>query len=186
MKLYLVKFLVENFNKLNSTEILSLIQNETYIYKGDREKFLISIYNIKEENEFKNISSVFQNIWRILYNNKNNPYSRNDCDLVDYLNFRNIGEEEFALFVEKYDEIFFPYLERLIYLFKFSEFFLQKYLSEYCICIFYNQYFSEDFYIKNYDKYFNYLNIENTKNCWKYEENRSSKLKIFLRLKGVK
>ena len=126
MKLNLVKFLLENFNKLKSTEILELIQNERYYYKGNREKFLISVCNIKEENEFENISSVFQNIWRILYNINNNPYSRNDFDLIDYLNFKNIDEEEFALFVEKYDEVFHPYLERLICLLKFYEVFLQK------------------------------------------------------------
>ena len=103
----------------------------------------------------------------------------------DYLSMMNVDLEKFSMFVEKYDSLFTKYLSQLFKIMNFSEAFLQKYIKFYSRDIFYNQLFSEAFYIKNYE-YFKDLNFMENKNEWKFERNRTSKLKIFIKLKGVK
>lgn len=89
--------------------------------------------------------------------------------------------------VDKLFKFFMPWeLEELLAAKTFSEEFLEKYFTELDHAkIARYQFFSEEFFIKHYND-LNYRTVlQKGVNEWRKKANRSSKLNVFLRLKGV-
>ena len=109
------------------------------------------------------------------------PSYHDDFDKIvkDY----NVSED----FVEKNYLFFKPIeMDELLQLINFSESFLEKHLkilnnkliAEY-------QLFSEEFFIKHFDKLDYKIVLKKGKNPWAKKKQRSSKLTVFLKLKGI-
>ena len=99
----------------------------------------------------------------------------NECDLLDEPMIENIFN-----FLTPFE------LSTLIELRKFSETFLDKFFADLDHSkIAKHQYFSEDFFIRHYND-LNYNTVlQKGINEWRKRENRSNRLNVFLRLKGV-
>lgn len=89
--------------------------------------------------------------------------------------------------IEKLFKYFLPWeLEELLVEKKFTEDFLEKYFSELEHSkIARYQYFSEEFFMKHFSDLSYSTVLQKGVNEWRKKANRSSKLDIFLRLKGV-
>ena len=89
--------------------------------------------------------------------------------------------------IEKLFKFFMPWeLEELLVAKSFSEEFLEKYFTELDHAkIARYQYFSEEFFIKHYNDLSYSTVLQKGVNEWRKKANRSSKLTVFLKLKGV-
>lgn len=80
-----------------------------------------------------------------------------------------------------------PERATLLKCFEFSEAFLEKYFDVLDhATLAKTQHFSEEFFVKHYTDLNSDLVIKHGVNEWRAKENRSSKLDVFLRLKGVR
>ena len=104
--------------------------------------------------------------------------------------FKNYINSSSALDEKMIDQLFkffMPWeLEELLISKLFSEDFLEKYFTELDHAkISRYQYFSEEFFIKHYNDLSYSTVLQKGVNEWRKKANRSSKLNVFLRLKGV-
>lgn len=175
-----VLYVRKNFNKLSSDDILKLKKDiKTYITvsaKNEATIFVDTVYKLKTDNKYTDETKF--HLGNILKNSDGSFIKK-------YLNL--VGFEQFPKeFIQDYFVIFpketFNYF---LTVYKFDEEFLETHFEELdAAAVFTNQYFSEDFYLKHYEVY-KYRNIMDTKNDWRFPSNRSNKLKLFLKLKGV-
>lgn len=101
-----------------------------------------------------------------------------------YINNSSVLDEKM---VEKLFKFFMPWeLEELLVAKSFSEEFLEKYFTELDHAkIARYQYFSEEFFMKHYNDLSYSTVLQKGVNEWRKKANRSSKLTVFLKLKGV-
>ena len=101
-----------------------------------------------------------------------------------YINNSSVLDEKM---VEKLFKFFMPWeLEELLVAKSFSEEFLEKYFTELDHAkIARYQYFPEEFFMKHYNDLSYSTVLQKGVNEWRKKANRSSKLTVFLKLKGV-
>ena len=101
-----------------------------------------------------------------------------------YINNSSVLDEKM---IDKLFKFFLPWeLEELLVAKTFSEEFLEKYFTELDHAkIARYQFFSEEFFIKHYNDLSYSTVLQKGVNEWRKKVNRSSKLTVFLRLKGV-
>lgn len=101
-----------------------------------------------------------------------------------YINNSSVLDEKM---IDKLFKFFLPWeLEELLVSKTFSEEFLEKYFTELDHAkIARYQFFSEEFFIKHYNDLSYSTVLQKGVNEWRKKANRSSKLTVFLRLKGV-
>jgi len=102
----------------------------------------------------------------------------------NYINSSSIMDEKM---IEQLFKFFQTWeLEELLVIKSFSEEFLEKYFDDLDHAkIARYQYFSEDFFIKHYNDLSYSTVLQKGVNEWRKKTNRSKKLDVFLRLKGV-
>lgn len=144
----------------------------------DENKNFVSNINLQNESEEQKVVRIKN----IINNARNSKYSITSFEKI--IKENHIDEK----FVDMNYTLFKPTeIDELLKLLSFSEEFLNKYykllnknlISEY-------QYFSEDFFIKHIKDLNAKIVFTKGKNEWIKKENRSSKLTVFLKLKGIK
>ena len=104
--------------------------------------------------------------------------------LLQLLKDNNVGEA----YIDKNFDFFQPYeMNVLLQSIDFSEKFIEKYMNLLdCKIVSKYQLFSEEFFMKHFDKLNYTLVLKQGKNPWKNKNARSTKLNVFLKLKGIK
>lgn len=175
-----MSYIKKNFANLSAIEILEL-KNETAKYtmvnaRVNALAFIDAMYKLKKDERFSDeIKFHFANILK--HNDKG--------FIIDYLKLVGFDQLPKELVQDYFVAFSKEQIDCFLTIYTFDESFLEAHFHELnSLCLFRNQLFSEDFYLKHFDDFL-YYNIMETKNDWRFPSNRSNKLKLFLKLKGV-